>query len=451
MMGKGCSMQVGRDEGRRNVLQENELELGRFGEYLLCKRLVPEKNAPFYVKWVRRFLCEVPPDPKLSLEERVEVFRQGLLSAGAYEDWQVEQADRAVRLYFHNFKGEEGWKTPPELRVERGADGSVIVAAAMNAMRTCLRMRHYSYRTEQTYLDWTRRFFEYLDRLAGAKRERHVVTARAVKDFLAWLALRQHVAAATQNQAFNAILFLCRDVLQLELGELQQGVRARQGKKLPVVLTPEEVVELFSHMQGRARLMAQVIYSGGLRVMECCRLRVKDMDFENNLIFVRAGKGDKDRSTLMAESVKPALRKHLECVRVLHEKDRGAGVNGVWMPEALERKYPAAGKEWGWQWVFPSPTLSTDPRGGQIRRHHVTDMAIQRTVRDAVRNSKIAKPVSVHTLRHSFATHLLLQGVDIRQIQEYLGHQNVETTMVYTHVVKDLRRPATSPLDLLGK
>ncbi|MBN1268742.1 MAG: integron integrase [Kiritimatiellae bacterium] len=318
-------------------------------------------------------------------------------------------------------------------------------------MRTQLRVKHYSYRTEQTYTDWATRFFAYLDSVQSAEHGRRALTPQQVKDFLVWLALNKRVSASTQNQAFNALLFLCREILQVDLGELGQGVRAREGKKLPVVLTVDEVQALLRGMRGTARLMAAVIYGGGLRVMESCRLRVKDLDFENSLVFVRAGKGDKDRSTLMAEAVKASLRKHLERVKQLHEKDLAGGISGVWMPEALARKYPNAGKEWGWQWVFPSGHLSTDPRGGQVRRHHVSDMFIQRAVRHAARAAKIVKPVSVHTLRHSFATHLLLHGVDIRQIQDYLGHQNVETTMIYTHVVRDLRAPAKSPLDMLGE
>ena len=242
---------------------------------------------------------------------------------------------------------------------------------------------------------------------------------------------------------------MCREVLNLELGALAEGVRARQGHRLPVALSVEETGRLLSSMKGTARLMAWVIYGGGLRVMECCRLRVKDLDFENRLVFVRGGKGDKDRSTLLAEATCPALREHLESVRKYYEEDRRAGVGGVWLPEALGRKYPKAGTEWGWQWVFPSQTLSTDPRAGVVRRHHVSDVMIQKAVRDAALRAGIHKPTSVHTLRHSFATHLLLNGVDLRQIQDYLGHASVETTMIYTHVVKDFRNPAKSPLDLL--
>ena len=278
-----------------------------------------------------------------------------------------------------------------------------------------------------------------------------MITCDCIKDFLAYLATRRNVAASTQNQAFGALLFLCREILHLEIGDLDHAVRAKRGSKLPVVLTVVEVQKVLESMEGTARLMAEIIYGGGLRVMECCRLRVKDLDFDNNLVFVREGKGDKDRSTLMAESVKEPLRKHLERVKELHEEDLAAGAGDVWLPHALAIKYPKAGTAWGWQYVFPSAKLSPDPRGGKIRRYHASDGFLQTAVRTAVQEAGIVKPASVHTLRHSFATHLLLQGVDIRQIQEYLGHAHVETTMIYTHVVKDMRAPAISPLDAMRR
>jgi len=259
------------------------------------------------------------------------------------------------------------------------------------------------------------------------------------------------VAASTQNQAFNALLFLCREVLKMDWGDWSGTVRARQGRRLPVVLSEAEVQSVLSKMQGTAQLMARLIYGAGLRVMECCRLRVKDLDFDNNLVLVREGKGKKDRSTILPQCIREDLLAHLKRVKTLHEEDLVAGVGEVWLPDALDRKYPNAPKEWGWQYVFPSKTLSTDPRSGKVRRHHVSDNAIQAAVRSAVKIAAISKPASVHTLRHSFATTLLLHGVDLRQIQDYLGHANVETTMIYTHVVKDLRNPATSPLDLMQK
>lgn len=431
------------------LLQDIELQLSRFGEHLLRRRLVDSRTAQYYVRWVRKFLLEVPENASKSLQERLMGFLQGLRQSG-FQDGLVDQAERALRLYFHNFQDQGRWKTAGAAKVQPAADGSVASVDVLAAMRDQLRLKQYSYRTEQTYADWAGRFFRYLDDTSGAKSATRVVTASRIKDFLAWLVLRRNVGASTQNQAFNALLFMCREVLHLELGEMTEGLRAKTGRKLPVVMTQDEVSALFRNLSRRARLMAQVIYGGGLRVMECCRLRFKDIDFDNNLIFVRSGKGNKDRSTLLAEAIKPALRKHMELVNALHGKDLAAGLDAVWLPNALEQKYPNAGRELGWQWLFPSKTLSTDPRTGKVRRHHISDMAIQRAVHEGVHKAGIIKPCSVHTLRHTFATQLLLHGVDIRQIQDYLGHSNVETTMVYTHVVKGLRNPAQSPLDMMA-
>ncbi len=434
------------------TLYDNDLQLGRFAEYLLKQRLVPEKNAPYHVSWVRRFLSRGVTVPVAGLDERIAAFLRELEVTGSYQDWQVTQAERALRLYFVNFKGDTTWSAPTVSTVTANADGSYGRNHVMEALRTRLRLKHYAYSTEKTYLDWVGRFFDYLRETGhGATGDGCQLNAERVRDFLAYLATRREVAASTQNQAFSAILFLFRDVLRIELGELSEGVRAKRGPKLPVVLTVAEVAAVLGKLQGTPRLMSETLYGGGLRVMECCRLRVKDLDFDNNLVFVRAGKGDKDRSTLLAESVKTGLREHLARVKALHEQDMGAGVGEVWLPGALAVKYPKAPREWGWQYVFPSKQLSTDPRSGKVRRHHVSDMVMQRAVKEAVQAAGIAKPASVHTLRHSFATHLLLQGVDIRQIQDYLGHANVETTMIYTHVVKDMRSPATSPLDMMRR
>jgi integron integrase len=277
------------------------------------------------------------------------------------------------------------------------------------------------------------------------------VASEVVRDYLAHLAVRQQVSASTQNQAFCAMLFLCREVLGVDVESLSPGVRAKRGERLPVVLSMPETIALLDGMSGTPRLMAALIYGGGLRVSECCELRIKDLDFDQGLVVVRRGKGDKDRSTLLAEIGREELRAHLRKSEAQHEADRRAGLAGVWMPDALDRKYRNAGRELAWFWVFPSHTLSTDPRAGIVRRHHMSDSVIQKAVKVAAQKARIHKPVSVHTLRHCFATHLLLNGVDIRQIQEYLGHANVETTMIYTHVVKELRTPARSPLDLIHK
>ena len=292
-----------------------------FGEFLLKAQFVRPTAAPYFVRWVRRFLSRSASDEPLA--DQVRGFCEELERNGGVEDWQVRQADQALRMYFVNFL-----KRP----------------------------------------EWHRR---------------------------------------------------------------------------PASTVVDE--------QGCTNLLAALIYGGGLRVSECCELRIKDLDFDQGLVVVRRGKGDKDRSTLLAEIGREELRTHLRTSEALHAADREAGLAGVRMPDALDRKYPNAGRELAWFWVFPSRTLSTDPRAGIVRRHHMSDSVIQKAVKAAAQKARIHKPVSVHTLRHCFATHLLLNGVDIRQIQGYLGHANVETTMIYTHVVKELRTPARSPLDILHK
>ena len=430
-------------------LDINELELSKFAEWLLSSKMTKDDRAPYLVRWVRNFLRK-PADPTLNLSERVDVFLAELREAPWCQDWQITQADQALRLYFHNFLKDTDWLTSKKADVF-DAEGLVDISGALAALRQRLRLKHYSYSTEKTYVQWSERFFAYVAKCRGIVNPRKLeVRPESLRDFLAYLAVERNVAASTQNQAFNAALFLYREVLGLDPGELSVGIRAKRGSRLPVALSVDETRSLLTQMTGVRRLMAEIIYGGGLRVMECLRLRVKDIDFENGLLFVRAGKGDKDRSTILPQAVMPALRDHLRKVKNLHDKDLAAGLGKVELPNALERKYPNARTELGWQYVFPSGVLSTNPRTGEIGRHHVSDTAIQRAVKDAVAAAGITKHVSVHTLRHSFATHLLLAGVDIRQIQDYLGHANVETTMIYTHVVKDLRNPARSPLDMLA-
>jgi integron integrase len=370
---------------------------------------------------------------------------QGLADDRQVQDWQVEQAERAVKLYLFTYLPA---RTRP-VSSERPPASSREMAAgsreALQKLRELLRLRHYSYRTEKTYADWCTRFFRYAQANALDPRE-----SETVKAYLSHLALKQNVSASTQNQAFNALLFLFRNVFELKLDDLHNTVRARRGPKLPVVFSTKEVAELFRHVSGRHLLMLQLIYGGGLRLSELTRLRVKDIDFENRLLYVRSGKGDKDRTTLLAAAVIPALREHLESVRELHRQDLAAGVGEVHLPDALARKYPSAAREWSWQYVFPSESLSRDPQDGNIRRYHVSDKTVQHAMRTALQTAGIPKHASVHTLRHSFATHLLMNGINIRQVQEYLGHNNLETTMIYTHVVRELSPKAESPLDRLG-
>lgn len=424
-------------------MRELESSLQQFAEFLLKSGFVKETAAPYCVRYVRQFLTRPTTDEALA--DRVRRFCEDLERTGA-QDWQVRQAEHALRLYFVNFLQRTDWHRPPATSVVDG-EGRVTPLAALEQLRQRLRTRHYSYRTEQSYADWVRRFFDYLSERQGQPRPR--TDAAAVRDFATHLAVRQGVSASTQNQAVSALLFLCREVLGIEVDGLDLSARAKRGTHLPVVMSMPETAALLDAMQGTARLMATLIYGGGLRLSECCELRVKDLDFDQGLVFIRSGKGDKDRSTLLAESGRDDLRVHLRQSEALHLADRRAGLAGVWLPDALERKYPNAGRELAWFWLFPSRTLSTDPRSAIVRRHHVHESVLQKAVKQAAAKAKIHKPVSVHTLRHCFATHLLLNGVDIRQIQDYLGHANVETTMIYTHVVKELRSPARSPLDLL--
>ena len=426
-------------------MREIERSLQPFGEFLLRARLVRENAAPHCVRWVRRFLKREAADEPLA--DQVRRFCEDLERKGRVQEWQVRQAEQALRMFFVNFLKRTDWHRRPASAVV-DEHGGTNPLAALEELRRRIRTRHYSSRTERTYADWVRRFFAYLAERQNAPHP--PVDSDAVRDYLTHLAVRRRVSASSQNQALSAILFLCREVLGVAVEDLSSTARAKRGSRLPVVLSIPETAALLGGLHGRTWLMAALIYGGGLRVSECCQLRVKDLDFDQGLVFVRSGKGNKDRSTLLAEVGREELRAQLRSSEALHGADRRSGLAGVWMPDALERKYPNAGRELAWFWVFPSKTLATDPRAGIVRRHHVHDSVVQRGVKAAARRAHIHKPVSVHTLRHSFATHLLLNGVDIRQIQDYLGHVNVETTMIYTHVVKELRSPARSPLDLLS-
>jgi integron integrase len=317
------------------------------------------------------------------------------------------------------------------------------IGEAISRLKELMRLRHYSYRTEQSYVQWAERF-------GGFCRSRELEWAEpdSVRAFLSDLAIRRNVAASTQSQAFNALLLLFREVFGREFGEVR-SVRTKRGPRLPVVLSEKETRDVLAQAEGTAALMLRLIYGAGLRVSEAVRLRVKDLDFDQGLVFVRDGKGEKDRSTLMPRILVPELQKHLERVRDLHEHDLGLGHGEAYLPHALAVKYPSAGREWGWQYVFPARDLSVDPRSGKVRRHHVGERVLQMAMRQAVARSGIAKPASVHTLRHSFATHLLMRGVNIREVQQYLGHSDVETTMICTHVIRNLASTAVSPLDSL--
>ena len=314
----------------------------------------------------------------------------------------------------------------------------------LDQVRDRIRVKHYSIRTETQYVQWIKRFI-----LFHGKRHPQEMGAAEVEAFLTHLAVDGQVSASTQNQALSALLFLYKEVLAIDLPWLGNVVRAKQPKRLPVVLTRTEVREVLVRMNGVYGLMANMLYGTGMRLMECVRLRVKDVDFERGEILIREGKGGKDRVTMLPASVVSGLRTHLEQRRMLFEDDKRIGKADVFLPDALAKKYPNAATEWCWQYIFPSGSFSVDPRSGAERRHHVDEKLLQRAMKKAVQVSGIAKPATPHTLRHSFATHLLEAGYDIRTVQELLGHNDVSTTMIYTHVLNKGGRGVLSPLDQL--
>ncbi len=312
----------------------------------------------------------------------------------------------------------------------------------LDRVRAALRARHYSRRTEKAYVHWIKRYIFF-----HGKRHPAEMGAAEVTAFLTALAVRDRVAASTQNQALNALLFLYREILGVELPWLDGLVRAKRPQHLPTVLTREEVRTVLEQLDRAPRLMALLLYGAGLRLLECCRLRIKDVDFATNQITIRDGKGSKDRVTMLPSAVKIDLARHVERARALHQRDLAAGAGWVELPWALGRKYPNAGREWAWQWVFPATRLYVDPSTGQRRRHHLHESVVQRAVREAVLKAGLAKKATCHTFRHSFATHLLEDGHDIRTVQELLGHQDVSTTMIYTHVLNRGPAAVRSPAD----
>jgi integron integrase len=312
----------------------------------------------------------------------------------------------------------------------------------LDQCREVLRFKQMSGRTEESYVDWIRRFIVW----SGKRHPREMGTDE-VRGFLTHLAAERNVAAATQNQALNALVFLYREVIGGELGWLDGFAPAKRGARLPEVLSREEVQAVLQEMAGTAGLIARLLYGTGLRLLEGLRLRVKDLDFARNQIIVRSGKGDKDRVTMLPVSLKEELQAHLHRVREWQAADLAAGLGAVWLPKALVVKFPRAAREWGWQWVFPSAELSVDPESGQRRRHHVSDAGVQRAIKLAAQKAGITRRVSPHVLRHSFATHLLESGTDIRTLQDLLGHADVSTTQIYTHVMQKPGLGVRSPLD----
>ena len=318
----------------------------------------------------------------------------------------------------------------------------VIKPKLLDQVRDTIRLKHYSFRTEQIYVDWIRRFI-----LFHNKRHPQEMAEPEVTEFLTHLARVGNVAASTQNQALSALLFLYKDVLKVEIGWLGNVERAKRPPKLPVVLSVAEVRKIFTRLKGMEKVMAGLLYGSGLRLMECVRLRVKDIDFAYAQITVRDGKGGKDRVTMLPVNLAAPLQKHLARMKMQHDQDLIDGFGTVHLPFALARKFPNAEREWGWQYVFPSSRFSVDPRSGKKQRHHMSEAILQNAMKAAVRVCGINKPATCHTLRHSFATHLLENGYDIRTVQELLGHKDVSTTMIYTHVLNKPGLGVKSPFD----
>ncbi len=422
--------------------------LPEFQKFMTERNLAPKNQIPFYAYWAGKFIRFCNEQDATPSELKVQLFLDDLKKDPKLQDWQVAQGENAVKLYVDHYLSKNPSMPVSEKQKERQRSFS-DAAAVRQKIREALRIKHYAYSTESTYTEWFQRFYDYVTKVKNKDWETQGTDEEDVRDFLSHLAIKRRVSSSTQNQAFNALLFVFRYVLQIDLKDISQTVRAKRGPKLPVVLSVDEVRQLLGHLSGRDLLLVHILYGTGMRLMEVARLRVNDVDFNANSIFVRGGKGDKDRATVLPQAVIEPLKEHLKGVRELHEQDLAKGHGEVYLPEALARKYPQAGTEWRWQYVFPASNLSVDPRSGKVRRHHISAGTIQNTVADAAQKADIPKHATVHTLRHSFATHLLMAGVNIREVQELLGHKNVETTMIYTHVLRDMSHAPKSPLDAL--
>jgi integron integrase len=360
----------------------------------------------------------------------------------SYQDWQVSQALTAVQMYksyLHNQDAGAVQNNKPSIAAGRD------ISVTLKKGREIIRLHGLSYRTEKTYLQWLKRFLIFIEPITSRQ-----ITESKLKDYLTNLAVNEEVSSSTQTQAFNALLFFYRNVFNVPVKDLHNVIRSRKKQRLPVVLQKEEIRSIFSYLPDAYLLICKIIYGGGLRLNEALSLRVKDIDFENRIITVRSGKGDKDRMTILAESAVSMLKDQINHIRKIYDDDRIEGLPGVAMPDAIGKKYPKAGASWSWFWVFPSKRISNDPYSNIQRRHHLHDSAVQKAFHTALGKTNIVKRASVHTLRHSFAAHLIESGYDIRTIQELLGHTNVKTTMLYTHIASRNKLSVQSPLDIIS-
>lgn len=413
-----------------------------FEDYLRYTYVAPTRQIPFFLDQVKAFLIFARQHPGRDFPRQLQHFEQYLLDRGDYSSGEIERSRNAISIYNNQFLVH--CESSLEIASRELVDALNVDNVLYNFQES-IRLRHLALSTERAYIAWARRFLHYCNDTLG----KVYPDSTDVRQFLTYLAIHESVSASTQNQAFCALLMLCNEVLKIELDDIANSVRAKKGTRLPVVLSKEEVKQILFHIEEQFSLLLSLIYGCGLRLSEGLRLRVKDIDFELNSITVRDGKGGKDRTTLLPKSLVTPLQLQLEKGKTIHEMDLYHNNGSVYLPNALARKYPDAEKKWIWQWVFPQKQLSVDPRTCAVRRHHIAAKSVQRAFKSALEKSTIDKPASVHSLRHSFATQLLIENVDIRQIQELLGHKSLETTMVYTHVAKGIRSPCQSPLDSL--
>ncbi|ORC36840.1 hypothetical protein B4O97_04235 [Marispirochaeta aestuarii] len=404
---------------------------GRYINYLQKYHKIKENHLSWYLHWVKKYINYWNNDKNYLKDDSIRRYFQFL--ADRYEPWQVEQAAAAIRLFVHYMN-----KMENSAKLQKPGNWPEV----LDKMKSELRVQSKSYRTEKTYLYWVRDFSRWRN-----PKNPDQLGSDDVRAYLTHLSINRNISFATQKQAFIALLFLFRHVLNIEINGLESVVRARVNRKLPVVLSPSEISGILQYVPEEYRLMCRIIYGGGLRLSECLELRVKDVDIDGGSIIIRSGKGNKDRLTLLSRSVIPDLQKHIVKVRQLYESDRLEKLPGVPLPFALQKKYPQASTEWNWFWIFPSPRFSVCPRTNQPGRFHVFPSTLQHAFHEALRKSGIPKKAGIHTLRHSFATHLIEAGYDIRTVQELLGHSNLSTTMIYTHVATKNKLSVISPMD----
>ncbi|MBI9109238.1 MAG: integron integrase [Spirochaetales bacterium] len=408
-----------------------------FKDFLLAHNYFKPWCISYYFKWVSIYLSTQKKSQSQPLNPTA--FCNDLALSNEYEDWQIEQAKRTILIYLQYKKKLEHQGEPSDKISKTNSWQDLF-----ELNRRQLRLMHKSLQTEKTYMRWLQNFIDY------SSKPPTQISTDDLKRYLTHLAVDRRVAQATQKQAFNALLFFFRHILHKRIENLDGTIMAKQRSRLPLVLTPEEVLSVLNEMTGVYRLMAELIYGSGMRLNECLNLRVKDIDFQRNSILVRSGKGNKDRLTLLPERIVTKLQDQLAAARIIYNHDRNEKIEGVMLPEALSQKFKNASKEWSWFWIFPSPKLSVDPYSNIVRRFHIYPSSLQKMFKSAVICSDITKNASVHTLRHSFATSLIENGYDIRTIQELLGHSDVSTTMIYTHIARKNKLGVKSPFDSLS-